>query len=242
MILLFTDFGWQGPYLGEVEAVLRRAVPEVPVVNLMSDAPAFRPDLAAYLLAALVPRTLQPGDVLIGVVDPSVGGARQPIALDLDGRWFVGPDNGLFEIALRTATRAVAYRIAWTPPRLSASFHGRDLFAPVAARLARGERRDLVAADVTRFPDRPDDLPVVIYIDRYGNAMTGMRATSITASTMLRCGTAWLAPARTFSDAPPGEPFWYENSSGLVEIAVNGGHAATLLGLSPGTPVILDRS
>ena len=239
MILLFTDFGWQGPYLGEVEAVLRRAVPEAPVVNLMSDAPAFRPDLAAYLLAALAP-SLQAGDVLLGVVDPGVGGARQPLALELDGRWLVGPDNGLFEIVRRRAARAAVYRIAWAPPQLSASFHGRDLFAPVAARLARGERRDLAPAEATRFAGWPDDLPAVIYCDRYGNAMTGIRAGSLTTSTILRCHTTRLAYARTFSEVPPGQPFWYGNSSGLAEIAVNGGSAASVLGLSHGTAITLD--
>ncbi|HEX6011323.1 MAG TPA: SAM-dependent chlorinase/fluorinase, partial [Geminicoccaceae bacterium] len=153
MILLFTDFGLEGPYVGEMTAVLRRAAPEVPVVNLMADAPAFRPDLASYLLAAVAERSLAPGDVLLGVVDPGVGGSREALALRLDGRWAVGPDNGLFEPMLRRCGRAETFRVAWRPMLLSASFHGRDLFAPVAARLARGERHDLAPAPPTRFKD-----------------------------------------------------------------------------------------
>lgn len=240
MILLFTDFGWQGPYVGEVELVLRRMAPEVPCVNLMCDAPAFRPDLAAHLLAALAP-SLQPGDVLLGVVDPGVGGARLPLALEVDGSWLVGPDNGLFELVLRRARQVATHRIAWIPPELSASFHGRDLFAPVAARLARGRRHDLAPAEPARFPDRPDDLPAVIYCDRYGNAMTGLRAAGLPTGAILHLGAARVAHARTFSAVPPGRPFWYANSSGLVEIAVSNGSAEAALGLSPGTAITVAR-
>lgn len=237
MILLFTDFGLEGPYLGEMMAVLRREAPEVPVVNLMADAPAFRPDLAGYLLAALLERSVLKGEVLLAVVDPGVGGARAPLACRVDGRWLVGPDNGLFEPALRRAGAARTYRIAWQPARLSASFHGRDLFAPVAARLARGRWDDLAPASATRRPDLPDDLPAIVYIDRYGNAITGLRAAVLPEGAGLRVGGLALARARTFAEVPPGQPFWYANSSDLAEIAVNGGSAASLFGLAPGSAV-----
>lgn len=245
MILLFTDFGLEGPYLGEMTAVLRRAAAEVPVVNLMADAPAFRPELAAYLLAGLAP-TLQTGDVLLGVVDPGVGGSRRPIAIQADGCWFVGPDNGLFELALRRARDVRAFEIVWRPARLSASFHGRDLFAPVAARLARGpirsQVRDLLRPVAPlRFPAWPDNLAAVIYGDRYGNAITGLRAATMTEDAALRLGAMAIPHARTFSAVPAGQPFWYANSSGLVEIAVNGGSAMAQLGLVPGTPVAIER-
>jgi S-adenosylmethionine hydrolase len=237
VILTFTDFGREGPYLGEMAAVLRRLAPEVPAVDLMADAPAFRPDLAAYLLVALVERSVMPGDVLLGVVDPGVGGSRAPVALLADGRWLVGPDNGLFEQVRRRAAQAREFRIAWRPERLSATFHGRDLFAPVAARLARGERHDLVPATLTRFPDRPDDLAAIVQLDRYGNAITGLRAACLPPSAVLEAAGTTIAHARTFVDAPPGQPFWYVNSSGLIEIALAGGSAAAHLGLALGTPV-----
>lgn len=164
MILVFTDFGLGGSYMGEMRAVLLRRVPQIPVVDLMADAPAFRPDLAAYLLAALWPMA-GPGDVVLAVVDPGVGTERQPVAAEVDGRWLVGPDNGLFEPVLRRATEVTTYRIAWRPPRLSASFHGRDLFAPVAAALASGDRSALAPAAMRRFPDWPDDLPAIVHVD-----------------------------------------------------------------------------
>lgn len=237
MILLFTDFGLEGSYLGEMTAALRRTAPEVAVVNLVADAPPFRPDLAGYLLAALLERSVQGGEVVLAVVDPGVGGSRAPLAVELDGRWLVGPDNGLLEPALRRAHEAVVHRIVWQPARLSASFHGRDLFAPIAARLARGSRDGLESAAATRFPDWPDDLPAVIQIDRYGNALTGLRAAMLPENAVLAVGAVRLARARTFSDVPPGVAFWYENSSGLAEIALNGASAAATLGLAPGSPV-----
>jgi hypothetical protein len=237
VILLFTDFGVQGPYQGEMTAVLRSTAPEVPVVELTAEAPPFRPDLAGCLLAALLERSVQPGDVVLAVVDPGVGTERAPLACRVDGRWLVGPDNGLFELALRRAGTAATHRIAWRPARLSASFHGRDLFAPVAARLARGQRHDLAPAPTTRFPDLADDPPLVVQVDRYGNAVTGLRATRLPTGAVLTAAGVTLTRARTFADRPPGQPFWYENSSGLAEIAVNGGSAAALLGLAPGATV-----
>jgi S-adenosylmethionine hydrolase len=239
VILLFTDFGLEGSYLGEMTAVLRRAAPEVPVVNLMADAPPFRPDLAGCLLAALLERSALPGDVVLAVVDPGVGGSRAPLACRVDGFWLVGPDNGLFELVLRRANTVTSHHITWRPERLSASFHGRDLFAPVAARLARGQHHDLAPGPATPRPDLPDDLPAIVYVDRYGNAVTGLRAGSLAPGATLLAGGAAVARARTFGDVPPGAAFWYENSSGLAEIAVNADSAATVLGLRPGAAIAI---
>jgi len=137
MIVLCTDFGPTGPYLGQVKAVLARAAPAVPVIDLFADLPAFAPRLSAYLLAAYAD-WFEAGDVILAVVDPGVGGPRGALVVEADGRWFVGPDNGLLELVLRRAERARCFAITWRPPALSATFHGRDLFAPVAARLADG--------------------------------------------------------------------------------------------------------
>src|SRR5512143_1221602 len=138
MILLFTDFGWTGPYVGQMKAVLAAAAPGVPVIDLMHDAPAFRPRPAGVLLAALLAE-VPAGAVVLAVVDPGVGTARAPLAVSVDGRWLVGPDNGLFAPTLRCDRAAEAWEITWRPARLSASFHGRDLFAPIAASIAAGK-------------------------------------------------------------------------------------------------------
>jgi S-adenosylmethionine hydrolase len=238
MILLFTDLGWRGPYVGEVEAVLRRAAPTVPTVNLMADAPAFNPRAAAHLLAALAEQT-ECGDVILAVVDPGVGGPRQPLAIEADGRWLVGPDNGLFEPLLRRARDWRCHHIVWRPSVLSSTFHGRDLFAPIAARLALGSEDGLAGTEPTRFPEWPDDLAEVIYIDGYGNAMTGLRATRLAFDAVLTVAGCRLHHRTTFSSASPKEPFWYVNSSGLVELALNRAGIAPVLGLAIGTPVTL---
>ena len=236
MIVLCTDFGLEGPYTGQVKAVLARAAPAVPVIDLFADLPPFRPQPAAYLLAAYG-EFFAAGDVILAVVDPGVGGARAALALEADGRWYVGPDNGVFEIVLRRAQTTRCWAIAWQPAALSATFHGRDLFAPVAAGLARGEPPPGTTAAATRHPDWPDDLAEIVYLDRYGNAMTGLRAALLPAGTEFEAGGVRIARARTFSDMPPGGLLWYANANGLAEIAAHGGSAATRLSLAPGSAV-----
>ncbi len=217
MIVLFTDFGLAGPYVGEMKAVLARAAPGAPVIDLMHDAPAHDPRPAAYLLAALAdPHRFPAGTVFVGVVDPGVGSERMPVALEADGRWFVGPHNGLFELVARRAETCAWHRIDWRPQRLSASFHGRDLFAPVAGRLFGGDDSGLAA--MTPADDRPgaawpDDLAEIVYADAFGNAMTGLRADALPPETRLVAMGEVLERRRTFAEATVSEAFWYENSS-----------------------------
>jgi S-adenosyl-L-methionine hydrolase (adenosine-forming) len=172
MIALFTDFGLSGPYTGQMKAVLLEMTPGAPVVDLFADAPAGDPKASAYLLAAYA-AWFPEGTVFLCVVDPGVGGERPAVIVEADRRWYVGPGNGLFELVQRRARKTQSFDITWQPKTLSASFHGRDLFAPVAAILARGDeppgrsRGD----SVDRRPDWPDDLAEVVYIDHYGNGI-----------------------------------------------------------------------
>jgi S-adenosyl-L-methionine hydrolase (adenosine-forming) len=238
MIALFTDFGLHGPYTGQMKAVLLEMAPGIPVVDLIADAPIGNPKASAYLFAAYA-AWFRERTVFLSVVDPGVGGARPAIVLEADGRWYVGPGNGLFELIQRRALKAQNWEIEWRPKRLSASFHGRDLFAPVAAMLARGEPPPGRTCDdgADRRPDWPDDLSEIIYVDHFGNAMTGLRAAMLAPEARLSVGKSMLERARTFSDSAPGAAFWYENSNGLAEIAVNHGRADRDLGLSIGTPI-----
>jgi hypothetical protein len=237
MIVLVTDFGLEGPYVGQVLRVLHETAPGIPVVNLFADAPRWNPRATAYLLPAY--RAGFPDDtVFLCVVDPGVGSFRSPpVAVHVDGHWFVGPDNGLFEILRRRAIHHETWQIDWRPETLSASFHGRDLYAPIAARLAGGGRDGLVSADPVRFGDFPDQLDEIIYIDRYGNAMTGLSGGTVPPVVVLTCAGHRFYPARTFADLPAGEGLWYVNSNGLVEIAANRASAADEFGLSIGQPI-----
>ena len=239
MIVLFTDFGWNGPYLGQVKAVLRRMAPDADIIDLLNDAPPHNPKAAAYLLPAFLdvfPR----GAVFLCVVDPGVGGERAAGILEADGRWFVGPDNGLFELVARRAGGEVTWReILWRPATLSATFHGRDLFAPVAANLAQGRLPRCAArpVDEMRRRDWPDDLAEIVYIDAFGNAMTAIRASTLSPEILLNVDHVDLSFADTFSKVPLGQAFWYENSSGLAEIAINQGRADQTLGVQIGSTV-----
>ena len=236
-IALVTDFG-AGIYVGQVIARLSALVPGLPVIDLVHDLPPFRPDLAAYLLPALV-RDLPPATLYLCVVDPGVGGDRLGLVLDAGDSLFIAPDNGLLSQVARRAQAPCLYRIDWRPPSVSNSFHGRDWFAPLAAALCRGESPALtaVATDSLIGADWADDLPAVVYVDAYGNLMSGLRAQGVPPTRQLVVAGRTLGAARTFCEVPRGEPFWYENALGLVEIAVNQGRADRELGLGPGDPV-----
>jgi S-adenosylmethionine hydrolase len=240
MIFLFTDFGRDGPYVGQMTAAVLRTCPQARLIDLCHDLPPFAVKAAAFLLPAYT-RDVGRNEVVVAVVDPGVGTERAALVLEADGRWFVGPDNGLLSIVARRAGTHRVWTIGWQPPALSRSFHGRDLFAPVAARLAEHGAGALDGlgcrpASLSR-PDWPEDLAEVVYIDRYGNAMTGIRAEAIGRSGHLVCRGQPLRRAATFGEVAPGVAFWYENANGLAEIAVNQGDAANALGLSVGVPI-----
>ena len=238
MIALFTDFGLHGPYTGQMKAILYDLAPGKPVVDLFADAPAGNPKASAYLLAAFAAWFPEP-TVFLCVVDPGVGGARPALVVEANGRQYVGPGNGLFELVRRRAQRTRTFEIDWRPQRLSATFHGRDLFAPVAALLARAERPPGQLRDdgADRRPDWPDDLAEIVCVDHFGNAMMGLRAAMLPPRARLSAGERALERATTFGDRPPGAAFRYENSNGLAEIAVNQGRADRDLGLSIGISV-----
>lgn len=235
MIVLFTDFGWAGPYVGQMRAVLARNESAPPVVDLMHDAPPFASRAAAHVLAALA-EEFPLGTVFVGVVDPGVGSDRMPVIVEADGYWFVGPGNGLFDVISARATEPRWWRITREPERQSVTFHGRDLFVPVAAALARGESVPGEPIEPPHGEEAGAELAEVVYIDHYGNAMTGLQAPR-TPGGSLRLGDDAVPGGRTFSDVAAGEGLWLVNSLGLVEVAVNQGDAAQQYNLSVGSPV-----
>jgi S-adenosylmethionine hydrolase len=241
MIVLFTDFGLEDPYVGQLHVVLVQQAPEVPVVDLFHGVPKFDVRAGAYLLPAYASAFAE-RSVFLCVVDPGVGTSRGAVMVEADGRWYVGPDNGLFHILARRARSKRTHLVTWRPARLSASFHGRDLFAPVAAMLARGERPSCEPTELTvpPGPQWPDDLAQVVYIDHYGNAITGLRAAQLGTNRILKIGKHKFRYRRIFADAPTGEGFWYENANGLAEVAVNQGRADKTLQLRLGDAITME--
>ncbi|WP_242518366.1 SAM hydrolase/SAM-dependent halogenase family protein [Thiorhodovibrio winogradskyi] len=256
-IALITDFG-PGPYIGQLQLLAAALAPGLAMVNLLDDLPPFRPDLAAALIPALI-RGMPARALYLCVVDPGVGGARAALALRRGQDWFVGPDNGLLaplmggdapsgsadqEVYQKGERQPEAerqlWRIDWRSEHCSDSFHGRDLFMPIALALTRGqlplpcqriEPKQMLGYPAERETGR------ILYVDHYGNLITGLDADLAPDRARLRAANRVLSGARTFCEVGQGDAFWYRNAFGLVEIAANQRRADQLLGLSAGDPV-----
>lgn len=242
LLALFTDFGVDGPYCGQVHAVWAALAPEIPRVDLFNAAPAYDVEAGAHLLYAYT-RHLPPGAVVEAVVDPGVGGPRDVLAVRADGVWFAAPDNGLLAVVVHRAATVAAWRVIWRPETMSATFHGRDVFAPVAACLARYGAPPLaaepLAADAMAAAGIADPAERVILVDPYGNLVTGIPADAAPPTAKILIGGTILRFARRFGEVAAEHPFWYVNANGLVEIAVNCGSAAATFAAGRGTPVEL---
>ena len=238
MIVLFSDFGAQDLYLGQVRAQLNRYAPNVPVIDLLNEVPNFNIEAGAHLLASLC-KHFDTGSVFFAVVDPGVGSKRDKAVMVADGYWFVGPDNGLLSVIAARAKVVRTWRITWEPENLTNSFHGRDIFGPVTAWIAAGKFPvdKLEPTEGLTFTSDGSDLQEIIYVDHYGNGFTGIRASSQDERTRISINGQELEYARTFSEVSPGKAFWYPNSVGLVEIAVNKGNAVATLNLAVGQKV-----
>lgn len=240
MIVLFTDFGSRDPYVGQVKARLIERVPSVHIVDLLHEVPAFNPHAGAHLLAAFA-SGFPLGSVFLAVVDPGVGTQRDAVVVLAGGRWFVGPDNGLLSVLAARHDETRLWRISWRPDDLSPTFHGRDLFAWIAADIARGEFPEdkLEAIGALKVEFDAGDLARVIYIDHYGNAWTGVRA--LPTNSHVDAGGKQFRHSDSFGFVGKGEGFWFMNSVGLLELAVNRGSAAAVFGLKVGDPVQVQR-
>lgn len=240
MIVLFTDFGVRDPYVGQMKARLAEHAPAQQVVDLLHEVPDFNPHAGAHLLAAFAPG-FPPGSVFVAVVDPGVGTLRDAMVVMAGGRWFVGPDNGLLSVVAARHDDTRLWRITWLPEALSPTFHGRDLFALIAADIARGEfpTGKLTPTNKLNVEFDAGDLARVIYIDHYGNAWTGVRG--VPQDARVSAAGKPFKHSESFGFVGKGEGFWFNNSAGLLELAVNRGSAASTFGLKVGDPVQVQR-
>jgi hypothetical protein len=247
-ISLTTDYGRSDGFAAALHGVIARIAPTVRVIDVTHDVRPGDVARGAAVLAQTVPDL--PVSVHVAVVDPGVGTVRRAIALATDGGLLVGPDNGLLlpaADALGGITEAVELtKRDWHHETVSATFHGRDIFAPVAARLATGAPlRDagslVAAADLVRLPPPVVELgdgvieAEVLTVDRFGNVQL-----AATAHDLDRLGENVLVSglravrAATFGDAPHGSLIVFGDSAGHAAVAINGGRAVVALGIEPG--------
>jgi hypothetical protein len=243
MIVLITDFGIRDPYLGQMEAVLQQSAPSTPCITLFPELPSYAIQASAYLLAAYQ-NEFPAGTVFLCVVDPGVGTERTPVAIRLEDRWFIGPDNGLFDVIKARVDSFQQWRISYKPDSCSDTFHGRDIFALVAALLAKGKPVPGEPMGRDEIPDRhwPDDLLQVVYNDHYGNAITGLRGIRVSSMDRFEVAGHELNYARTFGEVDAGSPFWYINANGLVEFSMNQANLAQAYKLSVGDEFVWIQS
>jgi S-adenosylmethionine hydrolase len=251
IVTFLSDFGAGSGYAAQMKGEVLRVLPEAVLVDLSHDVPPFDVLAGALLLEACVPR-FPLHAVHVAVVDPGVGTPRRPLCVvDGEGRRLVGPDNGLFTPFLGPRARSQLLATPGVVPApASATFHGRDLFAPVAAWLAGGglpEALGPVVDDPVRlawpFADRVGEeiRGVCLAPDAFGNVATSVRAADLAGAAVVevRAGGRSLPFVRTFGDVGRGEAAALLGSGGRMEIAVREGHAARELPLARGTPVVV---
>lgn len=242
LITLLTDFGTADPYVAEMRGVLYSRAPGVTLADLSHGIPPGDVNAAAYLFGRTWHRFPE-GTVHLVVVDPGVGTGRAALAFAAAGHWFVGPDNGVFTSVLDQADGPVVAILA--PPDAAPTFHGRDLFSPAAAALARGTALAALGEPLPTTPvllvlpapfyEGKSVIGEVISVDRFGNLVTNLTPAEVPAYAVLEVEDAEVGPLRrTFSDVESGQLVAYLGSGGQVEIAVRDGSAARRIGLGVG--------
>jgi len=257
VITITTDFGHQGPFVATIKGSLLARLPQARIIDVTHEVPVYWPAEAGFWLARAY-MYFPVGSVHVAVVDPGVGTKRDIIAVGVDGHAFVAPDNGLLAPVVLRSSAAEIYRLDWeaTAARLklptpSATFHGRDIFAPIAAELAAGrvalnELGPRITEIVPSWVEEPSVAPdqvsgVVITIDHFGNLITNIDGDLLRGfrQPVVRTGGHSFELRRTYGDVQPGTLLALVNSFGVVEIARAEQSAAEALGLGRGAPVMI---
>jgi S-adenosylmethionine hydrolase len=255
LIALLTDFGTVDPWVGVMKGVLATRAPDARVVDLTHGIPPQNVLAGALVLRYALP-FFPPGTVHLAVVDPGVGSERRPLCVETPREVLVGPDNGLLSLAAAAAPSVRAYHLKegrFFPPPQSATFHGRDVFAPVAAALATGVRPHELGPEITdmhrlHVPEPRRDAGTlrgeVIYVDHFGNLITNVPQ-SLLATFPVKPSSISIRSVRVAGISPSyaavssGQPVAVVNSWNHLEIAVRDGSAAAALGAGIGDEVLV---
>ncbi len=251
IITLTTDFGLRDPFVGIMKGVILGIAPDVQIVDITHEIRSYDILEAAFILDSSY-RHFPAGTVHVVVVDPGVGSERRPIAASSKGHVFVAPDNGVLSFVLTPEPTAptAAYLIKneslfYTP--ISRTFHGRDIFAPVAAHLSQGVPIESAGPRILDFVKKPFSRPrpqgdklvgTVVRVDKFGNIITNLRREDLSRDFSIRvAGLSINRLCASFSDAEPGEFFVFEGSTGYIEIALNQGSASDRLDIERGAEI-----
>ena len=258
VITLTTDFGLADAYVGTMKGVILSICPQVALVDLSHQVPSHDVRAGAFVVAVAAPY-FPYGTIHLVVVDPGVGSERRAVAVQTNRCIFVAPDNGVLSLALAGESPLRAVELAdpqYRLPSPSATFHGRDIFAPAAAHLARGASLADFGPPVTNLvslswphPEPQQDgsfLVRVLYVDRFGNIVLNFRPEDVDGwpggqATFEVAGRQAVGLHQTFADVLPGMPVAYVGSSGYVELGVRNGNAAAEWGIEAGAVVRVDR-
>ncbi len=261
ILTLTTDFGISDAYVGTMKGVILGINPNVHLVDLTHAVPPQDIHEAAFTIRAAYPY-FPKGTIHTVVVDPGVGSDRQAIVCEIDGACFVCPDNGVLSYLLQDVDNSTELQMnavaiqnpAYYLPKVSNTFHGRDIFAPVAAHLSRG----LPLADIGPRVEKLVQLPIripeisgnaitgqIVQIDRFGNAITNISESALAGEVsgyeINLQGTRLTRLNRAYAESAVGEPLAIIGSSGVLEIAINGGSAEKQLGLKRGDAVVIRK-
>ncbi|HSN73828.1 MAG TPA: SAM-dependent chlorinase/fluorinase [Anaerolineae bacterium] len=252
IITLTTDFGLADGYVAAMKGVILSIAPQATLIDITHQIAPQNVREAAYVLHTALPY-FPPGAVHVAVVDPGVGSARRPMAARVDGSFLVGPDNGVFTFALHGAGQPAAClhldNPAYWLPQVSRTFHGRDIFSPMAAHLANGVPLEALGTPIddpicfdVRHPQREADGSLrgeVIHVDRFGNLVSNIPGDWLAGRlwNVRIAGQQIIGPSLSYAEIESGQLLTLVSSNATLEVAVRDGSAAGRLGVAAGEPI-----
>ena len=261
IIALFTDYGWDDPYVSQLKGAILTVNPNAHLLDLMHNVPTFNVAEGAYLLDECA-QEFPAGTIFVAVVDPQVGTDRDAVMLQTrDGKFFVGPDNGLFTHVVDHEGFVKAWKLDkpefFRPGNTSRTFHGRDIFGPIAAQLSKGIDPEKLGTPIKNLLMLPVKEPTfasgtlaveVLHIDRYGNVILNFRGDGDLASKLKEGNLVKISIGKenysgplvkTYGELEKGRLMLLYGGNGLLEIAMNQGSAEKELKVQPGTVIFL---